>query len=95
MANDHSPPHAAESGLQPGSAKSYSRQVPLPFTPLIGREHEIQEASILLGSPEVRLLTITGPGGVGKSRLAIQVAVEAQREFSEGYCSVELAPFTT
>lgn len=95
MTTKHSPQPTAESGSSSGSAKRYFQQVPLPLTSLVGREHELQEALILLRNPQVRLLTITGPGGVGKSRLASQVAVDAQQSFADGYCFVELAHCTT
>ncbi len=95
MTTDNSPPQSAEFGLSPGSAKRYFHHAFSPLTPLIGRDHEVQGALILLGNLEVRLLTITGPGGVGKSRLALEVALDVQREFTDGCCSVELAHFTT
>jgi predicted ATPase/DNA-binding CsgD family transcriptional regulator len=95
MTTDHSPPQSAETGLSNGSAKRYFRLAFSPLSPLIGREHEVQEALLLLGNLEVRLLTITGPGGVGKSRLALEVALVVQREFTDGCCSVGLAHFST
>lgn len=48
--------------------------LPAPLTPLVGREHEAALAGSLLCRADVRLLTITGPGGIGKTRLAIKVA---------------------
>ena len=95
MTTDKSTPQSAESGLSTGSAKRYFRLAFSPLSPLIGREHEVQEALLLLGNLEVRLLTITGPGGVGKSRLALEVALDEQREFTDGCCFVELAHFIT
>src|SRR6266516_1423705 len=86
---------AFESGRSPDSSDIQFRQVPLPLTPLIGRAHEIQQASSMLKVPEVRLLTVTGPGGIGKTRLALRVALEVQQDVADGYCFVPLVPNTT
>src|SRR5690349_11530388 len=48
--------------------------LPVPLTPLVGREAEIAAVSALLAEPAVRLVTLTGPGGTGKTRLALAVA---------------------
>lgn len=60
-----------------------NRPTNLPVQPnaLIGREREIAAATALLGDPEVRLVTLTGPGGTGKTRLALQVAAELLDDF--------------
>ncbi len=74
---------------------NFPHNLPLETTPFIGRELELTELSDLLASPESRLLTITGPGGIGKSRLALQVAREQAGLFRDGVFLVPLSPVTS
>jgi predicted ATPase len=63
--------------------------LPADVTSFIGRRHELSEAKRLLSS--ARLLTLTGTGGVGKTRLALRVSAEVYRAFPDGVWLVELA----
>src|SRR5215203_1604672 len=66
--------------------------IPSPLTSLIGREREIDSITDLLRSREVRLVTLTGAGGVGKTRLAVAAAQQLRADFNDGLCFVGLAP---
>jgi len=69
-------------------------KVPTVFAPLIGREQEVAAIVALLLRPEVRLVTLLGTGGIGKTSLALQVAAEMRDHFADGVCAVPLAPIT-
>ncbi|MCR2809950.1 MULTISPECIES: DUF4062 domain-containing protein [unclassified Microbacterium] len=65
---------------------------PTPLTRLVGRGDDVQRYSDMLRSGARRLVTLTGPGGIGKTRLALAVAREVEGSFAEGICFVDLAP---
>ena len=73
---------AASNGAQRGP-----RSLPVPSTTLFGREQDIVEVSKLLAKPGVRLVTLTGPGGIGKTRLAIAVGEQLDDRYRQGHCS--------
>src|SRR5229473_1210830 len=66
-------------------------KMPTTLTSLIGREQLVNDICTLLSRPEIRLLTLLGPGGIGKSRVAIQVANALRHAFADGVCFVPLA----
>ncbi len=78
-------------GDRPGSR---FHNLPFLLTPLIGREQQEQAIRSLLLRPEVRLLTLTGTAGIGKTRLAQKVATDLSEIFLHGVCQVQLAPLS-
>jgi predicted ATPase/class 3 adenylate cyclase len=68
--------------------------LPIQPTPLLGREREVAEIADLLRHADVRLLTLTGTGGTGKTRLALQSAAELIDDFEDGVFLVALAPIS-
>jgi predicted ATPase/DNA-binding CsgD family transcriptional regulator len=83
-------PRASRKATHPAGSPEHN--LPFPPTPLIGREAEIRAACEILGREGVRLLTLTGPPGVGKTRLALQVAADLSPHFPGGVRFVPLAP---
>ena len=65
-------------------------QVPPPYTPIVGRGREIDELTELLDARRARVVTVVGTGGIGKSRLAIEVALRAGPRFADGVAFVHL-----
>jgi predicted ATPase/transcriptional regulator with XRE-family HTH domain len=78
--------------VQEAADTTRSFALPVSLTPLMGREREVEEIVDLLGRTAVRLLTLTGPGGIGKTRLGIEAAREAGGHFPDGVAFVALAP---
>jgi predicted ATPase/DNA-binding CsgD family transcriptional regulator/transcriptional regulator with XRE-family HTH domain len=73
-------------------AQQSRAQLPTPLTSFVGREQEVAEAVALLTQPDVRLVTLTGPGGVGKTRLALAVGEALAERYRDGIGFVNLAP---
>jgi predicted ATPase/DNA-binding XRE family transcriptional regulator len=69
--------------------------LPIPLTPIIGREHDLQSILQQFEDPACRLMTLTGPGGVGKTRLAQEVAHRLQHAFEDGACFVSLVSISS
>jgi len=78
---------------QPSSSKAAEERhdLPIPRTSLVGREKQVEEVIHLLSREDVRLLTLTGPGGSGKTRLALAVASAIAHQFTAGIQFVSLA----
>ncbi|HSG12849.1 MAG TPA: adenylate/guanylate cyclase domain-containing protein, partial [Gaiellaceae bacterium] len=70
----------------------FRTNLPVPATPFLGRERELHELVERAQEPGVRLLTLTGPGGTGKTRLSLQVAAELSDSYADGTWWVPLAP---
>jgi hypothetical protein len=67
-----------------GNWQSDRHNLPVQLTSFIGREREVAAVRALLQRPEIRLVTLTGPGGIGKTRLGLQVSTELMEGFSDG-----------
>ena len=92
------------SSLRPGLHPDSSRDTPVtadsnarlphPLTRLVGRDVESAALRALLAHEDVRFVTVTGPGGIGKTRLAIAVAAAMAHDFADGIVYIDLAPQT-
>ena len=86
--NELAAPYSHTAG---GAAPRRASSLPMPPTPLIGRAQEVAAVCALLLDPDVRLVSLTGAGGMGKTRLAIQAAVELAEQFTDGCRFVPLS----
>ena len=82
----------ADDNEHPPLKTLHQTNLPIPATPFLGREADLAQLSALLTREDVRLLTLTGPGGTGKTRLALQAAADAADAFAAGVWWVPLAP---
>ena len=82
----------ARAGEHPPLKSLYRSNLPVPATPFLGRERELARSWSCFGATAVRLVTLTGPGGTGKTRLSLQAAAEASDGFPDGVFWVPLAP---
>ncbi len=90
-------PHLAEVEERTHQGKRvqpWRSTLPVPLTSFLGREREIVALAALLQQASVRLLTLTGPGGVGKTRLALSLAAAVADTFADDVCFVSLAPIS-
>jgi predicted ATPase len=69
----------------------HESNLPIPATPFLGRQHEVEQIATLLQRRDVRLVTLTGPGGSGKTRLALQAAAAASGDYDHGVWWVPLS----
>ncbi|CAN5590046.1 hypothetical protein BH18ACT16_BH18ACT16_10930 [soil metagenome] len=86
----------ATSGLReqfppPRTASSHPTNLPPTLSPLVGRAEDVTELVSLLASPDSRIVTLTGPGGVGKTRVALAAGAEALHSFDDGVFFVDLS----
>lgn len=73
----------------------YPSSLPVSLTPFVGRERELGELAQLLADPSSRLVSVVGPGGIGKTRLALEAGSNLKAKFADGVVFVSLAPITS
>jgi predicted ATPase/DNA-binding XRE family transcriptional regulator len=83
------PPRAGTGRAASDAATARPRELPVPATPLLGRDEDVRHVGRLLA--QHRLVTLSGPGGVGKTRLALAVAADVRDRYADGVTLVELA----
>lgn len=76
------------------SLEAFPTNLPVQLTPFVGRATEVRQVRELIRNENIRLLSLLGPGGVGKTRLALQVAGSTVQGFADGVFFVELAPLS-
>ena len=76
------------------SPAEFAGNLPQPPTPIVGREQEVAHLTRLLIADSARLVTLTGPGGTGKTRLCLEVGHTLRDRFPHGVFFVDLAPIT-
>jgi predicted ATPase/transcriptional regulator with XRE-family HTH domain len=92
--DDATPTRPRTSSAQSTTLPLAPRPLPVPPDPLIGRDQDVEQIGTLLMSERVRLVTLTGPGGVGKTRLSLAVAAQISPGFVDGVAFVDLSFLT-
>jgi len=92
MADVKAPTNVPGPDCSPMLADSSARATPYSLTPIFGRDDDVARIRAKLDSGQVRLLTLTGPGGVGKTRLAEAVVASIAQDYADGAVNVLLAP---
>jgi predicted ATPase/DNA-binding SARP family transcriptional activator len=89
------PVPSAAPASRPAATRAAPRPLPSPASPLVGREQELVNVGRYLELPHARLVTLVGPGGIGKTRLAIELAARHGAGFADGVAFVELTPIVS